>query len=121
MSEITVNFIAGVLSIIFMAVAGFFAYNVYKFNKQSKPWLAIYLGFVAEALYGTLTYFSDNAYLALLDQNVLKTLSGILLLLASALFAWGFWSMNKSFESFAVLRSKTQEKIEAFAKAKKKK
>jgi high-affinity Fe2+/Pb2+ permease len=120
MNDTTLNFIIGIISIILIFVASFFAYKVYKFNKQAKSWLAIYLGFVTQALYGTLTYFKSNSYLSSITSETMNSILGILLLIASAFFAWGFWNMNKSFESFSVIQSKTKEKIEQFVSKNKK-
>jgi heme A synthase len=114
MNDTTINFILGIISIIFIFVASFFAYKVYKFNKQAKPWLAIYLGFITQALYGALTHFKINSYLSSITTENMNYILAILLLISSAFFVWGFWSMNKSFESFSVIQSKTKEKIEQF-------
>ncbi len=105
-----VTTVLGVLQIIIQIVAAYFSYKIYKYNRLSKAWLAVFLAlivmtfrrFTALAInLGVLKQFSGS--IQFIDSIGLPFIISVFLLI-------GLWSMSRSFENFEVVEKITKEK-----------
>ncbi len=117
MASIDASFIAGILSIIGSIIAAYLSYAIYKYNRLNKAWLAVTIAFVLIVFRRGIGFATDFGLLPELSK-ILKSVEGILLLVISLLYIWGFWSMKKSFETFDVIEKKVGEKIKEMSRKK---
>jgi len=112
--------IIGIFSIIGSVVASYLSYIIYKYNRLAKAWLAVTAAFVLIIFRRGLGFVTEFGFLPE-ARSTLKFIEGILLLVISVLYIWGFWSMKKNFEKFEVVEKRAKEKIELFIRSKRSK
>jgi hypothetical protein len=98
----------GFLQIIFQAIAAYFSFVIYRFNRLNKAWLFVTFALILmtfRRITASLIEFSlisnFSGTIALLDRIILPFLISIFLFL-------GLWAMLKNFESFEVVATKTK-------------
>jgi hypothetical protein len=109
------------LAAIFTLIAAYFSFVIYRYNRQSKSWLAITLAlsilFVRRVI-GFYIIAYDTGYI----EDITNFLDRPLIpLIVSILFLLGLYGMKKNFESFEVLKDKVQAKLKVFKRRVKKK
>jgi hypothetical protein len=97
----------GVFAVIFQFIAAYCGYKIYKFNRESKWWIALIVAFIIQGIRRIFTIFED---LDIIKQNLLLDRS--LMFLTSLLIVIGLWTMMKNFESFKILQHKIKKKLD---------
>lgn len=94
------------LAVFLQLLAAWFGYSIYKFNRLSKGWLAIVVGFLIQAVRRAVQLYSDSQGFVL---NVI--LDRALMVIISLLIFIGLWSMLKNFENFEFVKDNVRRKI----------
>ena len=113
------NFALGIVSILAAAVTAVFAYNIYRHNRLSKPWLAVILAF-ALMIVRRIVGFSLDLDLYADMKDLISLTENVLMVASSLLFIWGFWAMRKNFQRFDIVEKRSKENIAEFNNRKKK-
>ena len=111
------NTIFGVVSVVGSLIAAYLSYEIYRYNRLSKAWLAVTVAFIL-IIFRRAIGFATEAGVWLEYRPVLKFVESVLLILISVLYILGFWSMKRSFETFDVVEKKVQDKVKAFRQRK---
>jgi len=96
------------LSVVFQFLAVYFSYKIYSYNRLTKWWLALVLGFTTQGARRVLAIYED-IYLTEISNTVL--LDRMLMLAISLLILIGLWAMLKNFESFEIVEKKVKDKL----------
>jgi len=96
------------LSVISQFLAVYFSYRIYSYNRLTKWWLAIALGFSTQGARRAVTLYED---VNLTEASNAILLDRILMLVISLLILAGLWAMLKNFESFEIVEKKVKEKL----------
>ena len=107
------NIILNGLSIVGSIIAAYFSYEIYKYNRVDRSWLAVTAAFVLIIFRRGMGAAYDLGFFPELGE-ALKSAEGALLVLISILYIWGFWSMKKRFESFDIVEKEAGKKAKAF-------
>lgn len=97
----------GGFAILFQFLAAYFGYRIFKYNRLSKPWLALVFAFIIQGIRRLLTLFDDIGR-PLLTQSAL--LDRTLMFIISLLIVIGLYEMMKNFENFEVIKEQTRNK-----------
>jgi hypothetical protein len=115
------NLVFGILSIIGSIITVYLSYTIYTYNRISKGWLAVIVAFVLIICRRSIGFVTDSGFFPEF-KTLMKSIEGLLLLIISLLYIWGFWSMKKNFERFDIVEKKTIQVANALKeKAQKKK
>lgn len=106
---ISLNSVLGIIQILLQAIAVFYSYKIYSFNRLSRGWLAVSFALVLmtfrriTALLIELKILPNlEGWLAHVDRIILPTLISIFLLI-------GLYGMFKNFENFDVVEKKVKK------------
>lgn len=101
----------GVLQIVIQAVAVYYSYKIFSFNRLNKGWLALTVALILmtfrriTALLIEMNFLASfSGWLAHIDRIVLPTLISIFLLI-------GLFVMLKNFENFEVVEKKVKKAV----------
>ena len=109
-----VNVILGVLQIIIQFIAAYFSYVIYKYNRLSKAWLAVFLALMLMTVRRFIVLFVELNIRAELSEP-LQFIDDIILSLFVSIFLFvGLFAMKKSFETFEIIEKKTKRKLKHF-------
>ncbi|MEM4327298.1 MAG: hypothetical protein QXZ13_03995 [Candidatus Diapherotrites archaeon] len=113
MSYLEIAFsIIGYLTFLLLVLAAIFSYNLFRFNKKEVSWLSIYLAMISLLIFQFFIF--EETYKHDFFGIEKKPLYYVLFLVSSFMLAWGFWSMNKSFEKFEVFGEVARRKVKNF-------
>ena len=105
-------FYSGVISIAGSLIAAYLSYIIYKYNRLSSDWLSITLAFVL-IIFRRLLGFASELGMYPESRELMKSTESILLPVISALYIWGFWSMKKTFDKYALVEKNVSAKLSA--------
>ena len=108
--------IFSILDLLLQCIAAFFSYQIYTFNKLSKAWLAVPLGFVLMALRRIFIYLYTEGYIATLPSISPLVDSLIVPFLVSIMLVCGIWAMYNNFQTFSLTEKEVEEKVQDFQK-----
>lgn len=120
MPGLSLLFVVAVFSILGCFLAALHSFLVYKSSRLSRAWLAVTYGMILFSIDRLIVFSDEFGIFNDLIPTVLKTWSGVLVLLATGLLIWGFWSLRHSFETFDVIEKKSREKAKLFEKSQEK-
>ncbi len=110
MVEISISLIAGILSVIASIYVTYLCYDIYRYNRLNRAWLAVAAGFLLVIARRTIGFITSFGYLPHIN-NFLKSIEGLLLLVISLLYIYGFLAMRKQFSTFEIVEKKVKEKL----------
>ena len=120
MAELTLfNFVLESLSVTGLAISAYFTYDIYRSRRLPKAWLAVAVAFGLIVIFGILEIFEGFIVSPEIEES-LKAYQDLLSVIISILFAWGFYAMRRSFETYDVVERKVLEKVQRFQKKGKK-
>jgi hypothetical protein len=105
----------GAFQVIGSLVAAFLAYEVYKYDRLSKAWLAVVAALALLSIDGFLDLFLSLGTLSPAEGSLLTFFQTHLLhSFTLLLFIFGFWGMKYKFESFEIVEKHVEAKIKNF-------
>jgi hypothetical protein len=110
---VDLNFWGNILSILASVVTVYISFEIYRYNRLNKSWLAVTTGLFLMVFRRTLGFVAD--YTSNTGMKAMtKSIETGTLLLISLLLIWGFWSMLKSFQNFDIIQKKAEDKVKNF-------
>ena len=110
--------IFSILDLLLQFIAAFFAYQIYTFNKLSKAWLAVPLGFLLMALRRVFIFAYAEGYISSVSPLVDSL---IIPFIVSLMLVFGIWAMYNNFQKFSLVQSDVEKKVYSFKKSLRKK
>lgn len=108
------SLITGILSIASFLVVAYLSYDIYRYERLSKGWLAVTAAFFIIILRRIIGFVTEAGVDSQLRVS-LKNTESVLLLIISAFFIVGFWAMKKNFERFEVIEKRVKNKLKSFS------
>ncbi|MEK6822346.1 MAG: hypothetical protein AABY13_00835, partial [Nanoarchaeota archaeon] len=111
-------FFAGFLvSTIGSIVVAYLSYDIYKYNRHNRAWLAVTLGFILTVLVRVFEFSEEFEWLSSVGEHVIQLWLLTTILFLTGLWIFGFWHMRKSFSQFQVMGQQADVKLDAFKKS----
>ena len=106
-----ISIILGFLQIILQALAAYFSYLIFRFNRLNYAWLSVTMALILMTFRRITALIIElglipqmTGTISMVDRIILPTIISILLLI-------GLWSMFKNFENFDVVEKKVKKSI----------
>ncbi len=104
-----------VLSIIGSVAAAFLSYEIYRYNRLDRAWLAVTAAFILIVFRRSIGAALQLGFFPQFNA-MLQPVESVLLVVISALYIWGLWAMWKRFETFEIVEKSVREKVEGKGK-----
>ena len=105
MAEITLGLIVGYMTVVAPVLVFYFSYKIYQSRRLPKGWLAVTAAIGITIARRVVAFAADYGIFPTLNE-ALHLADSFIIVLIIALYIVGFWSMKKSFESFAVVEKR---------------
>lgn len=109
--------ILSILDLLLQLTAAFFSYQIYTFNKLSKGWLAVPIGFLLLAVRRIILYFSVRGYIPAISGVSPLVESLLVPFLISIMLVFGIWAMYNNFQKFSLVEMDVEKKVQSFKKS----
>ena len=107
-------FIGLALSVVGSVYVAYLSFDIYRYNRLNKAWLAMTLGFLLVILHQFFVFGYESEWLSHVGEEILNGWTLITMLTFIGLWIFGFWHMRKSFAQFKVMGEQADEKLAAF-------
>ncbi|MSR86312.1 hypothetical protein EXS74_02870 [Candidatus Woesearchaeota archaeon] len=110
-----------IIDLVLLFTGAFLAYRIYTFHNLSKGWLTVPLGFF---LMGIRRILATSNYLGYFQNSFLSLEyvdSVFIPLIITLLLVFGLWAMYHNFQSFSLVQSGVEKKVQAFKKSQRRK
>jgi hypothetical protein len=101
----------GVLQIVLQAVAAYFSYRIFAFNRVRKWWLAVTWALILMTFRRITALLIELKWLVSFSGSISDIDRIILPFLISVLLLWGIYAMFRNFEEFDVVEKVVKSKV----------